>query len=64
MQLNDLEDALTLIKASTNDVALSQTASLAHNRRLEAANHALQQHLSQLLAQVRPPPAGLDFCAS
>ena len=56
MQLNDLEDALTLIKASTNDVALSQTASLADSRRLEAANHALQQRLSQLQAQVRPHP--------
>ena len=52
LQINDLEDALTMIKNSTNEVALSQTARLAESRRLEASNHALQQRVSQLQAQV------------
>ena len=42
-----------MIKNSTNEVALSQTARLAESRRLEATNHALQQRVSQLRAQVQ-----------
>ena len=59
--MNDLEDAIEQLKAATAVAADASDAELASNaarladmRRLEAANHALQQRVSQLQGQARP----------
>ena len=59
LQVNELEDAVERLKvaAETADAELAgSAASLAEMRRLEAANHALQQRVSQLQGQARTLP--------
>ncbi len=56
--MDELEDTIERLKAAAEaaDAEMAgSAASLAEMRRLEAANHALQQRVSQLQGQARLP---------